>query len=49
MSTFAKFWRFAATRKKYWMLPLLTTAAILLFLLVLVKGASVTPFVYKIF
>jgi len=38
-------WGFLATRKKYWLLPLLVFGV----LIVLTSGSAVAPFIYTLF
>lgn len=42
-------WEFARSRKKLWLLPLLLVLGALGFLLFLVEGSAVSPFVYTLF
>ena len=37
------------TRKKYWLLPVLTVMFLLGGLLVLAKGSAIAPFIYTLF
>jgi len=49
MSVFAELWKFMRVRKKYWMWPIFVAMAILGFLIVLVQGSAVAPFIYTLF
>ena len=49
MSFFVEFWAFLRTRKKYWLVPIMTMMAIFGGLLVLAEGSAVAPFIYTIF
>jgi hypothetical protein len=49
MSFLREFWAFLRIRKKYWLLPIFVTMAILGGLIVLVKGTAVAPFIYTMF
>ena len=49
MSFIAELWAFMRSRKKYWMIPILVTMAIVGGLLVVVQGTAVAPFIYTIF
>jgi hypothetical protein len=49
MSFIAEFWRFVRARKKYWLLPVLLTMALLGVLIVLAQGSAIAPFIYTLF
>jgi hypothetical protein len=49
MSFVREFWRFVRARKKYWLLPVLLTMALLGVLIVLAQGSAVAPFIYTLF
>jgi len=48
-NTFREIWDFARTRKKFWLLPILMVLLSLGFLLFLVQGSALSPFVYTLF
>jgi hypothetical protein len=48
-STALELWSFLRARKKYWMLPIMVTMALLGGLVVLTQGSAVAPFIYTIF
>jgi hypothetical protein len=45
----AELWRFMRTRKKFWLLPIILTMALLGGLVILTKGSAVAPFIYTLF
>jgi hypothetical protein len=49
MSFLREFWRFVRARKKYWLLPVLLTMALLGALIVLAQGSAIAPFIYTLF
>ncbi|HLF31845.1 MAG TPA: DUF5989 family protein [Xanthomonadales bacterium] len=49
MSLLKELWLFMRTRKKFWLLPILLTMALLGGLLVLAQGSAIAPFIYTIF
>ena len=50
MLSFAKeLWVFMRVRKKFWLLPILVTMALLGALIVMTKGSAVAPFIYTLF
>ena len=49
MSFLKEFWEFLKVRKKYWLLPIFITLAVLGGLIVLTQGSAVAPFIYTIF
>lgn len=42
-------WGFMKTRKKFWLLPLITLLLILGLLIVFAGGSALAPFIYSIF
>jgi len=48
MDTVVELWDFIASRKKYWMAPLLAVM-LLLGALLLLQGTAVAPFIYTLF
>ncbi len=48
-SIYRELWDFMRVRKKYWLLPLILTLAIVGTLLVFAKGSVLAPFIYTIF
>ena len=44
-----EFWAFMKARKKFWLLPIVLTLAILGGLIVLTQGSAVAPFIYTLF
>lgn len=49
MAFLAEFWEFLATRKKFWLLPILLITVLIGGLLVLAQGSVIAPFIYTIF
>jgi hypothetical protein len=49
MSIFAELFEFLATRKKFWLIPLLVLFLIFGGLLILGQGSVVAPFIYTLF
>jgi hypothetical protein len=49
LSFLKELWAFMRARKKFWLLPILLTMAILGGLLVLTEGSAVAPFIYTLF
>jgi hypothetical protein len=47
--TVTEFWAFLKARKKFWLLPIVLTLAILGGLIVLTQGSAVAPFIYTLF
>jgi hypothetical protein len=47
--TITEFWAFMKARKKFWLLPIVLTLAILGGLIVLTQGSAVAPFIYTLF
>ena len=44
-----EFWAFLKIRKKFWLLPIVLTLALLGGLIVLTQGSAVAPFIYTLF
>jgi len=42
-------WGFLRQRKKFWMLPLITTLLVFGGLIVLAAGSAIAPFIYTLF
>ncbi len=42
-------WDFLATRKKYWLAPLIITIILMGALIIFTQGSVVAPFIYSIF
>jgi uncharacterized protein DUF5989 len=49
MDFLREIWAFMRTRKKYWLLPVLTVMALMGGLLILTQGSAVAPFIYTLF
>tara|TARA_B110000238_G_scaffold174527_1_gene194331 strand:- start:4724 stop:4873 length:150 start_codon:yes stop_codon:yes gene_type:complete len=49
MSFLKEFWDFVIVRKKYWLIPVLLTLALLGGLIILAEGSAIAPFIYTIF
>lgn len=49
MSFVREFLRFLKVRKKFWLLPILVTMALVGGLIVFAKGSVIAPFIYTIF
>lgn len=49
MSIFRELWQFLKVRKKFWLLPIFFTMALLGGLLVVTQGSAVAPFIYTLF
>ena len=49
MSFLKEFWDFLIVRKKYWLIPILLTLALLGGLIILAEGSAIAPFIYTIF
>ena len=49
MEFFIELWTFLQTRKKLWLLPLISIMIILGGLLVLTQGSVIAPFIYTLF
>jgi uncharacterized protein DUF5989 len=44
-----EFWEFLASRKKFWLLPILAVMALFGGLLVFAQGSAIAPLIYTIF
>jgi hypothetical protein len=49
MSILVELWEFLATRKKFWLLPIILVMLILGALLVFAQGSAIAPFIYTLF
>jgi hypothetical protein len=49
MEFLRELWGFMKTRKKFWLLPLITILLILGLLIVVAGGSALAPFIYSIF
>lgn len=49
MEFLKELWTFMRVRKKFWLMPILLTMALLGGLLVFAKGSAVAPFIYTLF
>jgi hypothetical protein len=49
MSFLAEFWAFLRARKKYWLVPLLLTTALIGSLVILAETTALAPFIYTFF
>ncbi len=49
MEFVAELWLFLKTRKKLWLLPLISILLLLGLLIVFVQGSALAPFIYTIF
>jgi hypothetical protein len=49
MAFITEFLRFLATRKKFWLLPILVLMTLVGGILVLAQGSAVSPFMYTLF
>ena len=49
MSLIKELWQFMKVRKKFWLLPILTSLFLFGGLIILVKGSVVAPFIYTLF
>jgi hypothetical protein len=49
MEFLRELWGFMKTRKKFWLLPLITLLLILGLLIVFAGGSALAPFIYSIF
>ena len=47
--TLKEFWTFLKVRKKFWLLPIVLTLALLGGLIILTQGSAVAPFIYTLF
>ncbi len=44
-----EFWQFMKDNKKFWLLPIVISLALIGFLLVLAKSSALSPFIYALF
>jgi len=49
MSILLELWAFVRHRKKFWLLPILVTMALVGSLLVLAQSSAIAPFIYTLF
>ncbi len=49
MSFASDLWGFMKTRKKFWLLPLITILVLLVALVIFGGGSAVAPFIYTLF
>lgn len=49
METVKEFWQFIRTRKKYWLIPLITILVLISFIVVMTAGSALAPFIYSLF
>lgn len=49
MSFIGELWAFIRSHKKFWLVPILITMALLGALIVLGQGSAVAPFIYTLF
>jgi Family of unknown function (DUF5989) len=49
MSLLTELWAYMATRKKFWLLPLILVLLVFGGLLALTAGSAIAPFIYTIF
>lgn len=49
MSILAELWAFIRHRKKFWLLPILLTLALVGGLLILAQSSAIAPFLYTLF
>jgi hypothetical protein len=49
MSIVAELWAFLRTRKKFWLLPIITMMFIFGALLLLAQSSAIAPFIYTLF
>ncbi len=49
MEFLRELWGFMKTRKKFWLLPLITLLLLLGLLIVFAGGSALAPFIYSIF
>jgi hypothetical protein len=49
MEMVKELWMFMRTRKKYWLIPIIVTMALLGVLIVLTQGSAIAPFIYTLF
>ncbi len=44
-----EYWKFAKTRKKIWMIPVMVAIFLIGGLIILTEGSAIAPFVYTVF
>jgi len=49
MTFIKELWRFLASRKKLWLLPIVIVMILLGFLLIFAQGSVLAPFIYTLF
>jgi hypothetical protein len=49
MNFLSDLWGFLKTRKKFWLLPLITILLALGVIIVLASGSAIAPFIYTLF
>ena len=49
MSIVAELWAFLRTRKKFWLLPIITMMLLFGALLLLAQSSAIAPFIYTLF
>ena len=49
MGHFKDIWGFLRTRKKWWLIPIITVLLLLSLIIVLSQGSALAPFIYAIF
>lgn len=49
MSIIAELWDFMKTRKKFWLLPLVSVMLLLGALLIFAQASAIAPFIYTLF
>ncbi|MBN1526143.1 MAG: hypothetical protein JW919_00960 [Candidatus Omnitrophica bacterium] len=49
MGTVREFWGFLMKRKKWWLLPIIITLALLGLLIIFTEGSAIAPFIYTLF
>ena len=49
ISFLGELWRYMRVRKKYWLLPIMLSMALLGSLIVLSQGSAIAPFIYTLF
>ena len=49
ISFIRELWRYMRVRKKYWLLPIMISMALLGALIVLSQGSAIAPFIYTLF
>jgi hypothetical protein len=49
ISFFGEFWEFLRVRKKFWLLPIFVSMALVGGLIVATEGSAIAPFIYTLF